>query len=140
MSDCIIFKGYKNPKGYGIVASGRHKDYAHRIAYAKSIGVHVRKIDGILIRHTCDNPSCVNPEHLVLGDCSDNMRDKVERGRQAKGEDFSSAKLTEAAVLDIRQNYVKNSRVFGLRNFAEKYGCSVQVIHAALIGKNWSHI
>jgi len=68
--------------------------------------------EGHLIRHKCDNPLCINPEHLETGTHEDNMRDKVERNRCAslKGSDNPSAKLTEDKVLEIRKLLLNNSR------------------------------
>ncbi|NIC05759.1 HNH endonuclease [Billgrantia bachuensis] len=54
---------------------------AHRVAYCKANGLQLASIDGLVVRHKCDNKSCVNPAHLEVGDHSDNIRDAIERGR-----------------------------------------------------------
>lgn len=76
---CHIFSGLKNKKGYGKVAF-KYKHYrAHRVSYEISFG----KIpDGIYVLHKCDNPSCINVEHLFLGTDLDNKADMVSKGRQ----------------------------------------------------------
>ena len=76
------------------------KTYGHFCYYTKkpAIGAHVASYlfhkgeipDGQIVRHSCDNPSCVNPEHLILGTHSDNMKDMFARGRNG----WSSKKLT----------------------------------------------
>ena len=83
MSDCIVHKGYRTTKmGYGMK---RHKGkmwMAHRLSYHLHTGVDVT---GKMVLHKCDNPPCINPEHLYLGDATDNMRDRSARGRARNG-------------------------------------------------------
>lgn len=79
---CWVWTGYRDPAGYGVIKRvplGRKR--AHRLAYAAFNGSPV----GLLVRHTCDNPSCVNPKHLLLGTNADNIRDRVLRGRSKGG-------------------------------------------------------
>lgn len=81
---CIVWTGARNARGYGRVSTtnlpGLPKvTYAHRVAYYLATG----QIPALL-RHTCDNPSCCNTDHLLPGTHQDNMRDAVERG-QIKG-------------------------------------------------------
>ena len=67
--------------GYGQFNINSRPISAHRFAYKNWKG----PCDGFVVRHTCDNRKCVNPDHLLLGTQADNIRDKVERGRQSKG-------------------------------------------------------
>jgi hypothetical protein len=90
------------PSGYGRIRARGKTMKAHRFAYILACGDIP---DGILVRHTCDNPICVRPDHLVLGTDQDNMQDKVDRGRQAKGERNGRANLSDSDVLLIRSLY-----------------------------------
>ena len=68
---------------------------AHRVSWELFRGAIP---DGLHVLHRCDNPACVNPEHLFLGTATDNMADKYRKGRQARGEGVARPKLTEAKV------------------------------------------
>ena len=87
---------------------------------------------GMVIRHTCDNRRCINPQHLIIGTHQDNVRDRVERGRSAKGKDNGRSKLTERQALSIYNNK-KNTRT----ELAKKYGVDRQVIRKIQIGETW---
>ena len=88
-SECWLWIGRRNsihPKNggqnYGRFDIGGTSEAAHRIAYEHFVG----KIpEGISVLHKCDNPPCVNPEHLFLGTYSDNIRDAYAKGRGPKG-------------------------------------------------------
>jgi hypothetical protein len=83
--------------------------------------------DGLIVRHTCDNPPCINLKHLVLGTRADNMQDKVDRGRAraAKHEAHGSAKLTLAQIADIRSS--KESSTTMARRFSVSPGLVRQI-------------
>ena len=89
------------------------------------------------VRHTCDEPSCVNPEHLLLGTQQDNMRDKVERNRQAKGEKNGSAKLTEDIVREIR---ILRGFDFTTAELSNTYKVNKSTILRILSREKWKHI
>jgi hypothetical protein len=73
--DCIEWKGRTDKDGYGTIGSRR----AHRVAWEQTFGPIP---DGLQVLHKCDNPPCCNPDHLFLGTRTDNMNDKVRKGRQ----------------------------------------------------------
>ena len=121
---------------------GRRKVRAHRLAYCQHHGVTLESIEGLSVRHKCDNPPCVNPNHLELGTHADNMRDKAERGRAPgiKGELNKAAKLTEEQVRDIRANCVIRAKGRSAQDYANKYGVTKALVCMVLKRKIWAHI
>lgn len=76
---CWIFTGCKSKRGYGKVSDfGSHLVYAHRVMFEHSTGVSAV---GRVVMHSCDMPSCVNPDHLSLGTQKDNLDDARRKGR-----------------------------------------------------------
>lgn len=76
---CWIWQGAKNKKGYGFTSlPGGKKITAHRASYIVFRG---EIPTGMLVCHKCDNPSCVNPDHLFLGTAQDNTSDMIKKGR-----------------------------------------------------------
>ena len=85
--------------GYGSIRVDGKAMRAHRVAYELAKGPIP---EGALLRHTCDNPKCVNPDHLIPGTKSDNTKDAIERGQHAVGELHRNAKVSNQAVTAIR--------------------------------------
>lgn len=76
---CWIYTGYKNECGYGRFRVHGKKVLAHRFSYQMRVGSIP---DGMLVLHKCDNPACINPEHLYLGKEKENAIDMVSRKHQ----------------------------------------------------------
>jgi hypothetical protein len=97
--------------------------------------------EGLVIRHTCDNPPCMRPSHLMLGTIADNARDAMERGRivgsKLKGSQVTTAKLTEAQVAEIKALLRAGATIKGT---ARKYGVSKFPIQQIAHGKAWKHV
>lgn len=105
--ECWNWKGYINRYGYYVIRvyrprnGGKNYNFeAHRISYFLT---HGTLSDDLLVCHKCDNPLCVNPNHLFLGTYQDNSSDMVNKGRQVTGRDIKGAKLTPARVYEIRR-------------------------------------
>lgn len=130
-SGCIRFTGHLDGEGYGRIMVARVKYMAHRLSYSLNNGPIP---DGYVVRHKCDNPSCINPEHLEVGTQADNIADKVSRGRQARGSGAGRAMLTEESVREIRSSPLKVSELSTL------YGVSVVSIRNILRRKTWQHV
>lgn len=99
-SGCWEWQGYRRETGYGQIGVGRVVVPTHRIAWEFSNQAELP--DGLIVRHTCDNPPCCNPAHLLAGTHADNSNDKVARQRQAKGLALPQTKLTDAEVENLR--------------------------------------
>jgi hypothetical protein len=76
--DCWPWRGTRDSHGYGVASIVGKQQKAHRISYEAYKGAIPA---GLFVRHTCDNPPCCNPHHLLVGTPRDNMDDKVQRGR-----------------------------------------------------------
>lgn len=139
---CVEYTGYRTEHGYGRTNHKGRSVGAHRVAYCNHAGIELSSIRGKVVRHTCDNPPCINPAHLVLGTQADNVRDMVERGRCNNGvmygEDNTSAKLTAAEVMFIQKYYIKGDRVFGQRALARRFGVLHQAIRHVVTGATWA--
>jgi len=131
---CWNWTAFKDKDGYGQLSIDGKMHRAHRVSYE----LYKNKIpEGLHVLHKCDNPPCVNPDHLELGTPQDNVDDKTKRGRQARGEKHGCAKLTEADVLEIRQ-MIQNGVYY--RIIAELFDVNIPQISMIKTGKNWSHI
>jgi hypothetical protein len=77
--DCWVWTGYRQPNGYGLVRGYTFTErYAHRLSWTMANGPIPA---GMWVLHHCDNPPCINPDHLYLGTGIDNARDRERRGR-----------------------------------------------------------
>lgn len=89
---------------------------------------------GIAVLHKCDNPACVNPDHLFLGTHKENMQDKVKKGRHVVGSAHVNSKLTEQAVIDIRSSDLSPGEL------AMIYGVHPGTIRNVINRKQWRHL
>ncbi len=94
--------------------------------------------DGEHAMHSCDNPPCVNPDHISNGGPAANVADKVAKNRQAKGERSGPAILTESQVREIRAKYIP--RKYSRRRLAREYGVAHGTIWYVTTGQNWKHV
>lgn len=133
--ECLIWFGQKCPKGYGRLRLEGKMQRAHRLMYQLE---HGPIADGQVVRHSCDTPACINPNHLSLGTQADNVHDMCDRGRtnRPKGEQHHKAKLTDAQVAEIRRRYVPGVYGKGAHCLAKEFGISKPGIQAILSGKS----
>ena len=99
---CWETRSRKTFEGYGIIKHDARYEGAHRWAYRAWVGPIP---EGLLIRHECDNPPCINPDHLETGTDADNARDKKTRGRGRglSGSDhWYAIEISDRKIHDIR--------------------------------------
>lgn len=141
---CWLWTGSLAKLGYGCFTIGaKGENYqewrAHRYSWFLA---HGDIPDGMNVCHRCDNPRCVNPDHLFLGTTADNIADKMHKGRQAQGEQVGCAKLSRDDVLAIRKLYIEGlnakPRKYSSRKLAKMYGVSKGAILSIVQGKTWS--
>ena len=113
---------------------------AHRLAYCDANGLQISDIAGQVVRHSCDNPACIQPAHLSLGTQQDNMNDKVDRQRQAKGSAHGMAELTEDIVRYIKEHYKRRCKEFGGRALATRFGVHESTVSDIMLGHTWGHV
>lgn len=131
---CIEWTGWRNRRGYGDTNfGGRVHLPTHRAAYALANGLHPTFKGGV-IRHTCDNPACMNPEHLLLGTMGENNADRMSRDRQVRGANLPQAKLTEDLVVKIRMDARSQQKI------AEAYGVNQTTIGRIKSRRIWTHV
>ncbi len=136
--NCWFWTGYKNRKGYGSFVS-MGETLAHRFSYLLYKG---QIPENMQVCHHCDNPSCVNPEHLWVGTNSENQIDCVKKGRayrnSPKGENNGISKLTDNDVREIRRLRKINKTKYGV--LAKKFNISESNIFYILSKRTWSHV
>lgn len=129
---CRNWEGGVNSKGYGVLLANGRLELAHRVAYVLFVG---RIPDGMFVLHKCDNPRCVNPDHLVLGTHADNMADMVAKGRQTAGPKNANARLSCEDVADLRELY--KSGGYSYAELAIFFGISRSYVGAIIRGEYW---
>lgn len=114
-ANCWNWLGAKDQDGYGIYGHNKKTTRAHRLLASTVYGAIE---SGNVVMHLCDNPSCCNPGHLVIGSIQANVSDRENKGRRTppKGELHKSSKITAAQALEIRYSTLTE------RELATKYG------------------
>lgn len=131
---CYICTSHaRNRGGYPVMTRSNKQVKISRFIYEECYGNIPR---GAIVRHKCDEPNCINPEHLKIGTNQDNSRDMVERNRQAYGERNGLAKLTEKDVKEIRLL----NKHFTYRELAKIYNVSYTNIASIVNNETWVHV
>lgn len=139
ISGCWEWAGSKW-KGYGRMIIGSRTDgtrrsvSAHRVSYELKYGEIPH---GMEVCHKCDNPCCINPDHLFIGTKQDNASDRDAKGRNIVfiGEEQSRSKLTRKKVKDARWERAYKGTSY--QALADKYGVSKKTIQNAINGITW---
>ncbi len=134
---CWVWTKHRCVLGYG-----KFKDkgcvpwLAHRFSWRL---VHGSLPDNLCICHHCDNPSCVNPDHLFLGTPKDNVKDMTVKGRRVdhRGEQHGRSVFIETDIVDIRK---KSLQGMSYKKIAKLYGVSASAISHVVKRRVWKHV
>jgi len=117
--------------GYGIVSFQKELQLVHRLIYEFAKGPIPK---GMYVCHKCDQPACMNINHLFLGTPADNNQDCIDKGRKPHGSDTGASKLTEGQVIEIRgliEDGVSQSKI------AKEYGVDQSLVCLINTKKRW---
>jgi len=137
-SDCHFWTGSTKKFGHGALSSGNNTwVFAHRFSYEMKNGPVP---EGKFVLHHCDNPACVNPEHLYVGDKKDNAKDRENRnrGNHASGVSHGRSKLSASQVRDIRDEF--DTGKYSFRQLGKIYGVDGKSIADIVDYRNWSNV
>lgn len=132
---CWLWQASKDANSYGTFLYEGVTQRAHRASWKMFRGTIP---DGLLVCHTCDTPSCVNPHHLFLGTHADNNRDcwSKDRRKGLSGSKNGRALLSKEDVRHIRQRALNESKA----KISRDYPVSRQQISDIVAGKKWTHV
>ncbi len=126
---CWEWTGPKEGQGYGAIYLK-----AHIVSYELLVGEVPR---GVMVFHRCDNPGCVNPDHLYLGNHSDNAKDAYRNGKKLRlyGKKKPATKLSDDEVKGIRRKYHKEK--VSQASLGKEYGVTQAQISRIVRAKVW---
>ena len=134
---CLEWQGAHTPFGHAQV---RFRGKLYLVSHVVWMLVHNVILEkGSCVLHTCDNPPCIEPSHLFLGDRKVNAEDRAAKGRSAnsKGENNPNSRLTESDVRDIRD---RSDAGESLTSLADEYHISVVMVSNIHHRKNWKEL
>lgn len=138
---CWLWMGGINANGYGVVKSKHNFGFCNssRLSYFIHNGDYDR---AKLVCHHCDNPMCVNPDHLYLGTTQQNTDDKHRRNRadDRRGERNGRSKLSDEQIEYIRHRYEFKSKKNNAVEIAKDLGVSSTIIYYIVKKQNWGHL
>ena len=125
------------PKKYPVVSRDGKRTRISRLMLSEKLGRPIEK--GKYACHTCDNPECINPDHLYEGTHKSNTNDMVRRKRHRMGEDINTAKLTVENVRELRP-LLENADTPKMKELGEKYGVSYRTLRDIRDGITWKSV
>ena len=134
LDECWEWQGCHSSGGYGCIWTGKRQMGAHRVSWEIHSGREIP--EGMVVMHTCDNRSCVNPAHLRIGTQHENLLDAVAKGRNVRGSRLPQAKLVEGQVREIRRLHAEE----GVRavRLSEQFGVQISAIVKILKQRTWA--
>lgn len=131
---CWIWEGSKDSHGYGHIKDNKKLKISSRVSWELYRGKIPKNM---FVCHTCDNPSCVNPEHLWIGSHTDNMRDSFSKNRMTRhrGEDNCRSKITMKIANKIRKLY--SDKNITQRQIANMFKISNQLVSLIIRNESW---
>ncbi|MGW2594822.1 helix-turn-helix domain-containing protein [Streptomyces sp. NPDC001515] len=136
--ECWLWTGALNEHGYGVMRPNTQRRNGPTVkAHRASLQLAGVEIEGLYVLHACDNPPCVNPNHLSAGTAADNAADMVGKGRQARGTGRRTSKLTEAQIPEIRARAAAGEMQ---KVLAAEYGVSHPTISRVVSRQGWTHV
>jgi hypothetical protein len=133
-NECWVFLGAKDKDGYGQFWDGDNKIMTR--AHVFSAKIHLgNKPNNMCVCHKCDNPICVNPNHLFFGTALDNQNDKMTKNRHAKGESQGHSKLTNEQIAEIRLRANDNYKVL-----CEEFNIVPSTVYRIWHKESWKHL
>lgn len=108
------------------------------LVHRLSLVIHGQAVkEGDCVLHKCDNPSCVRPDHLFIGDRKANVDDMIQKKRMPRGEERCNAKLDPQKVIEI---IVRVKAGETRSSLAKEYGVSQSLLTGICNGSRWSHL
>lgn len=132
-AECWEWIGPLFTSGRGRVSTGSRKCQAHRIAFY----IAYNKWPQDCVCHTCDNPICMNPNHLFEGDHNDNNQDRVAKNRSAIGLNNGRSKLTPNLIPSIRVALANGA---SYRSIGKTYNVDGATIRDIAIKRSWAWV
>lgn len=128
--ECLEWARCFNTDGYPRCSwNGNSNGKVHRIVW--ELANHKEAVD-LIVRHSCDNPKCINPKHLLIGTVAENMLDRELRGRHGK------AKITRDQVIEIRELYQTGK--YTQKELGIKFGLNSRTISSLINRTHWKTV
>lgn len=131
---CWIWNGYKQASGHGQFRYRSKTIVAYRFSYMLK---YPDFDQSLCVLHKCDNGACINPTHMFLGTMTDNMADKVAKGRQSKGLS-NTGWLLETEVEEIKKLYQTGK--YTQQELGRRFKVNASQISKIINGHRWGHL